>query len=81
MTEADNKAVSGHFAKLQQLQKDGKLILAGRTLIKESMGVVILKVESEAEAKQVMEADDAVKAGIMSAEVQPFQTALMKTVK
>ncbi|HEX8737896.1 MAG TPA: serine hydrolase [Pyrinomonadaceae bacterium] len=77
-TEADNQAVGRHFAKLQQLQKDGKLILAGRTLIKESMGVVILEVESEAEARQIMEADDAVKAGIMSAEVLPFQTALIK---
>ncbi|HEX8250221.1 MAG TPA: serine hydrolase [Pyrinomonadaceae bacterium] len=77
-TEADNQAVGRHFTKLQQLQKDGKLILAGRTLIKESMGVVILEVESEAEARQIMETDDAVKAGIMSAEVLPFQTALIK---
>jgi len=77
-TEADNQAVQRHFAKLQQMQKDGKLILAGRTLVKESMGVVILEVESEAEARKVMEDDDAVKAGIMTAEVLPFQTALMK---
>ena len=77
-TEADNQAVGRHFAKLKQLQKDGKLILAGRTLVKESMGLVILEVESETEARKVMEDDDAVKAGIMSAEVLPFQTALIK---
>jgi D-alanyl-D-alanine carboxypeptidase len=77
-TEADSQAVGRHFAKLQQLQKDGKLILAGRTLIKESMGVVILEVENEAEARKIMQDDDAVKAGIMSAEVLPFQTALVK---
>ncbi|MDQ3087337.1 MAG: serine hydrolase [Acidobacteriota bacterium] len=77
-TEADNQAVARHFAKLQQLQKDGKLIFAGRTLNKESMGVVILEVETEAEARKIMDDDDAVKAGIMSAEVLPFQTALMK---
>ena len=77
-TESDNQAVSRHFAKLQQLQKDGKLIFAGRTLVKESMGVVILEVESETEARQIMENDDAVKAGIMSAELLPFQTALIK---
>ena len=77
-TEADNQAVGRHFAKLQQLQKDGKLILAGRTTVKESMGVVILEVESEAEARRVMDEDDAVKAGIMAAEVLPFQTALIK---
>ncbi len=77
-TEADNQALGRHFAKLQQLQKDGKLILAGRTTVKESMGVVILEVESETEARKVMDDDDAVKAGIMSAEVLPFQTALVK---
>jgi uncharacterized protein YciI len=60
------------------LQKEGKLILAGRTTVKESMGVIILEVENEAEARKVMENDAAVKAGIMSAEVLPFQTALIK---
>ena len=64
--------------RLQQLQKDGKLILAGRTTVRESMGLVILETETEAEARRVMEEDDAVRAGIMSAEVLPFQTALMK---
>jgi D-alanyl-D-alanine carboxypeptidase len=77
-TAAETEAVGRHFAKLQQLQKDGKLILAGRTLVKESMGIVVLEVESETEARQIMEADDAVKAGIMSAELLPFQTALIK---
>jgi len=77
-TETDNQAVGRHFARLQQLQKDGKLIFAGRTLVKESMGVVILEVESETEARKIMDDDDAVKAGIMSAELLPFQTALIK---
>lgn len=77
-TEADNQAVARHFAKLQQLQKDGKLILAGRTTVKESTGFVVLEVESEVEARKIMDEDDAVKAGIMAAEVLPFQTALMK---
>lgn len=80
-TEADNQALGRHFAKLQQLQKEGKLILAGRTLVKESMGVVILEAASEDEARRVMQADDAVNAGIMSAELLPFQTALMKELK
>jgi uncharacterized protein YciI len=68
--------VGRHFTRLQQLEKDGKLIFAGRTLVKESMGVVILEVETE--ARRVMDEDEAVKAGIMSAEILPFQTSLMK---
>jgi uncharacterized protein YciI len=66
---------------LRQLQYDGKLILAGRTLIKESVSVVIPEVESESEARELMENDDAVKAGIVLTEVLPFQTALMKMLK
>jgi uncharacterized protein YciI len=66
---------------LRQLQYDGKLILAGRTLIKESVGVVIPEVESESEARELMENEDAVKAGIVLTEVLPFQTALMKMLK
>lgn len=77
-TEADNKAVQGHFQKLQKLQAEGRLIVAGRTMVKASMGIVVLEVESEAEARKVMEEDDAVKAGIMSAELLPFQTALIR---
>jgi uncharacterized protein YciI len=75
-TKSDNQAVGRHFTRLQQLEKDGKLIFAGRTLVKESMGVVILEVETE--ARRVMDEDEAVKAGIMSAEILPFQTSLMK---
>ena len=68
----------GYFGFAYYAENQGKLILAGRTTVKESMGVVIMEVETEAEARRVMEDDDAVKAGIMAAEVLPFQTALLK---
>jgi uncharacterized protein len=42
------------------------------------MGVIVLEVESETEARKIMDDDAAVKAGIMSAELLPFQTALIK---
>lgn len=77
-TDADNQAVTRHFQRLQKLLAEGKLIFAGRTLVKESMGVVVVEVETEADARRIMEDDDAVKAGIMSAEVLPFQTALRR---
>lgn len=77
-TDEANAAVGRHFAKLQALQKSGKLIIAGRTTVKASMGFVIFQAVDDAEARKVMEDDDAVKAGVMSAEIFPFQTALMK---
>ncbi len=74
-TTADNEALGRRFAEPQQRQKEGKLILAGRATVRESMGVVVLEVESEDEARRMTESDDAVRAGLMSAEVLPFQTA------
>jgi uncharacterized protein YciI len=52
-----------HFKELQNLQKEGKLILAGRTLNIEpsGFGIVILEMNSEEEAIMLMENDPAVK--------------------
>ncbi|MFS0779652.1 YciI family protein [Neobacillus sp. 3P2-tot-E-2] len=46
--------------------QEGKLILAGRTLNMDpsGMGIVILEVDSEEEARELMENDPAVKEGI-----------------
>lgn len=80
-TEQDNQIVGKHFRRLQQLHKEGKVILAGRTLNESDpsqFGVVIFEAASEAEARQMMEADDAVKEKIMTAQVFPFSVALIK---
>lgn len=74
--DEDNKAVGEHFAALQKLQKEGKLSLAGRTTVKASTGIILLKNMSEIEARAVMEADPAIKRGIMRAEFAPFSTVL-----
>ena len=65
-TEADNAAVGRHFRRLQQLHKEGKVILAGKTMDdadEGQFGVVILEVNSEEEARRITEEDDAVRAG------------------
>lgn len=79
-TEKENKIVQHHFEELQELQKAGKLILAGRTLNMDvnGFGIVILEVESEEEAQALMENDPAVKEGIMEASLFPYRVALIK---
>jgi uncharacterized protein YciI len=79
-TERENQIVAQHFRKLQQLLKEGKLILAGRTLTTDpkQMGIIILEVDSGEEARQIMENDDAVKEKVMTAELFPFKVALSK---
>lgn len=80
-TEADNAAVGRHFRRLQQLHREGKVLLAGKTLDdadEGQFGVVVLEVNSEDEARRIMEADDAVRAGVMTAQFFPFRVALIK---
>lgn len=78
-TKVEDQIVERHFNSLQSLQKDGRLILAGRTLNddSDSFGIVILKVESEDEARILMENDPAVKEGIMTAKLYPYSVALI----
>ncbi|MCA1618569.1 MAG: YciI family protein [Acidobacteria bacterium] len=80
-TERDKQIVGRHFRRLQQMQKDGRLILAGKTLDDadpSQFGVVVFEAETEEEARGVMEADDAVKEKIMTARLFPFRVALAR---
>lgn len=80
-TKEDSEVVGRHFRRLQQLHKEGNVILAGRTLNESDpsqFGVVIIEANSEAEARKMMEEDDAVKENIMTAQLFPFSVALIK---
>lgn len=78
-TKEDGEAVGRHFRRLQRLHKEGKVILAGRTLNESDpsqFGVVVFEAASEEEARRLMEEDDAVKEKIMTAQLFPFKVAL-----
>lgn len=79
-TEQDNQIVGRHFRRLQRLHKEGRVLLAGRTLNSDptQFGVVVFEAASEEEARAFMEADDAVKEKIMTAQLFPFRVALIK---
>ncbi|MFJ8066392.1 YciI family protein [Psychrobacillus sp. NPDC096426] len=77
-TDKENSIVQHHFEVLQKLQEEGKLLLAGRTLNLDPMGIVILEVDTEEEAVELMNNDPAVKEGIMEAQLFPYRVALYK---
>ena len=63
--EEDNRIMSDHFMYLQKLLKEGKLYLAGPTLIEEDpYGIIIFETNSEEEARKLLENDPSVKQGI-----------------
>ena len=79
-TEADNRAVGAHFARLQKASKTGQVILAGRTTepLDKTFGLVIFEADDEAAARRFMESDPAVKAGVMLATLHPYAVALKR---
>lgn len=79
-TEKEEEIVDRHFANLQKLLNEGKLILAGKTsgLDEKTFGIVILEVETDDEALSIMENDPAVAEGIMQAELFPYHIALLR---
>ena len=79
-TEKEEKITARHFANLQALLKEGKLILAGKTggLDEKTFGIVILETSSEEEAISIMNRDPAISEGIMRGELFPYRVALLR---
>jgi uncharacterized protein YciI len=80
-TKADNALLERHFARFQEAIKSGQLILAGRTKEQgnKTFGIAIFKASDEAAAREFMQADPTVSAGLMTAELHPFAVALEHT--
>lgn len=79
-TPLEEKIVADHFAKLQALLEEGKLVLAGKTdgIDELTFGIVILEVETLEQADQIMRSDPAVAGGVMTSQLFPFRVALFK---
>lgn len=78
-TAEEQAIVAEHFKHLQRLAKEGLVVLAGRTqdANEDSFGIVILYASTEEEARQRMEADPAVKHGVMQSALYPYRVAAM----
>jgi uncharacterized protein YciI len=77
-SDADNRAVGAHFARLQKAAKSGQVIMAGRTTepLDKTFGLVIFKAESTQAAEKFMNEDPAVVAKLMTATLHPYAIAL-----
>lgn len=77
-TTAEIAATQAHFAYLEAAKNVGVVLAAGRTLTRDenTFGIVILRAPDEEKARDFMECDPAVQAGVMRAELFPFRIAL-----
>lgn len=80
--EKDVEIVGIHFNYLKDLLAKKILFLAGRTvnepMTDKDFGIAILEVESEEEARYIMENDPAITGGIMTGELFEFSLALLR---
>jgi uncharacterized protein YciI len=77
-TKDDSAALDRHLMRFKHAIETGELILAGRTREtgEKTFGIAIFHAADEAAARQFMESDPAVVAGLMTAELHPFAVAL-----
>jgi len=75
----EGAVLAEHFVYLEGLVAAGTLVLAGRTLQNDAstMGLAILRAPSESAAFAIMQADPAVRDGVMTAVLHPFRVALL----
>ncbi len=74
----EEACIAEHFEYLAALTHENVVLIAGRTMNSDrsSFGVVIFEAGTEEQARDLMLADPAVRAGVFSAELFPFRISL-----
>ena len=77
LTAEEQATISRHAAYCDDLAKAGVMLMVGRTqtTTPDTMGISVFFAKDEAEARQIMENDPAVKEGVMRAELFPYRVA------
>ncbi|MBN2565341.1 MAG: hypothetical protein JXB46_06490 [Candidatus Eisenbacteria bacterium] len=83
LTPEEDQAVEAHFEYLRDLAEQGVVLLAGRTRNTDptSFGIVIFRAGSVESAREMMEGDPAVRAGVFRAELYPYSIALVGALR
>ena len=75
MTPEEKAVMAEHGSYAHRLFDEGKILLGG-VATDGAIGIIVLRVESADEAREIFENDPAVKAGIGDAELHPFRVGL-----
>jgi uncharacterized protein YciI len=76
-TSDEESALEGHASYIAGLAANGVVELAGRTRTTDAttFGIVVFRAADGDAAREIMEADPAVAAGVMNAELFPYRVA------
>jgi uncharacterized protein YciI len=78
-TDDEKVLAARHWAYSQELLARGNVIFAGRTMVRtpDSFAIVVIRADSEEDARAMMEGDPAVRGGMFRARLFPYQPMLM----
>lgn len=76
MSERETIVMSEHFHYLQNLTQEGRVLLAG-PVFDPVWGLIALEVESEEEARVIMDAEPSVTSGVHTYSLHPFKASLL----
>jgi uncharacterized protein len=85
-SDKDNAAVGAHFARLQKMTEEGKVIFFGRTqdttsdghLVPDTTGLIVFEAPDRTTAEAVLRDDPAVKGGLMRGKLFSYKVALQR---
>lgn len=77
MTPAEEKIMGEHFIYLKDLVAKRKVITAGPCFSNPAFGLIILQVESDSEAVEIMKKEPSIVAGLHTYEMQPMVLSLL----
>lgn len=73
-TEEESRIVSEHYEYLKQLRAEGRLVLAGPSVLPgDTFGLGIFDQDDRADVEAIVAADPAVVNGVMTAEIRPYR--------
>ena len=77
MTEREEKIMAEHFQYLKKLTDERKVLMAGPCFTKPPFGLIVLHVDSEAEARDIMSKEPSVVGGVHTYDMAPLVVSLM----
>jgi uncharacterized protein YciI len=78
MTDVEKEAWGRHADRLAAGVDDGTVLLAGPTLGRVNLGVMVFEAEDEAAARAFVEADPTVAEGHVTPELYPFRASFVR---